>query len=89
MLIVDDVEPLIGAAIDGMGWRSCQSVTRSRTCARLLRVLEEWCPPCLGFFLYDPRRQQQTAARSAPLTCCARNSARRQAGNPKPVLRVF
>ena len=31
----------------------------------LVRVLEEWCPPFAGFFLYYPSRRQQPAALSA------------------------
>jgi len=28
----------------------------------MLRVLEDWCPPFPGFFLYYPSRRQQPAA---------------------------
>ena len=31
----------------------------------LVRVLEDWCPPFPGYFLYYPRRRQQPAALSA------------------------
>jgi DNA-binding transcriptional LysR family regulator len=31
----------------------------------LLRVLEDWCQPFPGFFLYYPSRRQQPAALSA------------------------
>jgi len=31
----------------------------------LLRVLEDWCPPFAGYFLYYPSRRQQPAALSA------------------------
>jgi DNA-binding transcriptional LysR family regulator len=31
----------------------------------LARVLEGWCPPFAGFFLYYPSRRQQPAALSA------------------------
>jgi hypothetical protein len=30
-----------------------------------LDVLEDWCPPLAGFFLYDPGRRQQPAALAA------------------------
>jgi DNA-binding transcriptional LysR family regulator len=30
----------------------------------LVRVLEDWCPPFPGFFLYYPSRRQQPAALS-------------------------
>jgi len=28
----------------------------------LVRVLEDWCPPFAGYFLYYPSRRQQTPA---------------------------
>jgi DNA-binding transcriptional LysR family regulator len=31
----------------------------------LIRVLEDWCQPFPGFFLYYPSRRQQPAALSA------------------------
>lgn len=31
----------------------------------LERVLEDWCPPFAGYFLYYPSRRQQSAALSA------------------------
>jgi DNA-binding transcriptional LysR family regulator len=31
----------------------------------LVRVLEDWCPPFAGYFLYHPSRRQQPAALSA------------------------
>ena len=31
----------------------------------LVRVLEDWCPPHPGFFLYYPSRKQQPAALTA------------------------
>jgi DNA-binding transcriptional LysR family regulator len=30
-----------------------------------VRVLEDWCPPFDGYFLYYPSRRQQTPALSA------------------------
>jgi DNA-binding transcriptional LysR family regulator len=30
----------------------------------LVRVLEDWCPPFAGYFLYYPSRRQQPAALS-------------------------
>jgi DNA-binding transcriptional LysR family regulator len=30
--------------------------------AALVRVLEDWCPPFAGFFLYYPSRKPQPAA---------------------------
>jgi len=32
---------------------------------KLIRVLQDWCPPYAGFFIYYPSRRRQTAAFSA------------------------
>jgi DNA-binding transcriptional LysR family regulator len=65
-LIVDDVQLVIRAALDGVG------VAYLGECAApyldsgaLVRVLEPWCQPFPGFFLYYPSRRQQPAALSA------------------------
>ena len=43
------------------------NATRTTSLQRgaLVRVLEDWCPPFPGFFLYYPSRRQQPAALSA------------------------
>ena len=66
-LIVDDVELLIRAAIDnvGLAFVSESHATPFIATGALVRVLEEWCPPFPGFFLYYPSRHQQPAALSA------------------------
>jgi DNA-binding transcriptional LysR family regulator len=38
---------------------------RRLTSRTLIRVLEDWCQPFPGFFLYYPSRRQQPAALSA------------------------
>jgi DNA-binding transcriptional LysR family regulator len=66
-LIVDDVELLIRAAIDGAGLAfmlEAHAASHLATGA-LVRVLEDWCPPFAGYFLYYPSRSQQPAALSA------------------------
>jgi len=35
------------------------------TSGRLVRVIEDWCPPFAGYFRYYPSRRQQPAALSA------------------------
>lgn len=63
-LIVDDVELLIRAAIDGVGlaFASEELVAPHLASGKLERVLEDWCPPFPGFFLdYRSRRQQPAA----------------------------
>jgi len=66
-LIVDDVEIVIRAAIDGIGLAFVgeDNVARHLTSGALMRVLEDWCQPFAGFFLYYPSRRQQPAALSA------------------------
>jgi len=66
-LIVDDVDLLIRAALDGVGlaFASEQHVAPHLESGALVRVLEDWCPPFPGFFLYYPSRRQQPAALAA------------------------
>lgn len=66
-LIVDDVEMLIRAAIDGVGlaFVSDERVAPELAGGKLVRVLEDWCQPFPGFFLYYPSRRQQPPALSA------------------------
>ena len=66
-LIVDDVELLIRAAIDGAGLAFMLEAHAAPHLASgaLLRLLEDWCPPFAGYFLYYPSRRQQPAALSA------------------------
>jgi DNA-binding transcriptional LysR family regulator len=66
-LVVDDVELVIRAALDGVGLaylgedRAAPHLERGA----FVRVLESWCQPFPGFFLYYPSRRQQPAALSA------------------------
>ena len=66
-LIVDEVEILIRAAIDGVGLAFMLEAHAAPHLASgaLVRVLEDWCPPFAGYFLYYPSRRQQPAALSA------------------------
>jgi len=66
-LIVDDVEIVIRAAIDGIGlaFMSEEHAAPHIQSGALVRVLEDWCQPFPGFFLYYPSRRQQPAALSA------------------------
>jgi DNA-binding transcriptional LysR family regulator len=66
-LIVDDVELVIRAAADGVGlaYLSMDRVEHHLATGALVRVLEDWCPPFPGFFLYYPSRRQLPAALSA------------------------
>lgn len=66
-LIVDDVELVIRAALDGVGlaFLSEHQVESHISGGALVRVLEPWCQPYPGFFMYYPSRRQQPAALSA------------------------
>jgi len=66
-LIVDDVRLIIHAAIDGVGLAFVAEETAAPHLASgaLVRVLEDWCPPYPGFFLYYPMQRQLPAALSA------------------------
>lgn len=66
-LVVDDVQLLIRAAIDGVGLTFLMEEHAAPYLAngRLVRVLDDWCEPFAGYFLYYPSRRQQPAALSA------------------------
>ena len=66
-LIVDDLDLVIRAALDdvGLAYMSEETAAPHLASGALLRVLEDWCQPFPGFFLYYPSRRQQTAALSA------------------------
>jgi DNA-binding transcriptional LysR family regulator len=57
----------IRAAIDdvGLAFMLEEQVAPHLPSGALVRVLEEWCPPFAGYFLYYPSRRQQPAALSA------------------------
>lgn len=66
-LIVDDAAVLVRAALDGAGLAFAleEQVAPHLASGALVRVLEDWCPPFAGYFLYYPSRRQQPAALSA------------------------
>src|SRR4051812_28748329 len=66
-LIVDDVDLVIRAALDnvGLAYMSEEKAAPHLATEALVRVLEDWCQPFPGFFLYYPSRRQQPAALSA------------------------
>src|SRR2546425_1394012 len=66
-LIVNDVEFMIRAAIDGVGLAFALEEHVADYLARgeLVRVLEDWCPPFEGYFLYYPSRRHQRPALQA------------------------
>jgi DNA-binding transcriptional LysR family regulator len=66
-LIIDDAELMVGAALDGIGlaFTAEAHVAEHLASGALVRVLEDWCPPFSGYFLYYPSRRQQPPALSA------------------------
>lgn len=64
---VDDVDILVRAALDGMGLAFTleEHVATQLASGALIRVLEDWCPPFAGYFLYYPSRRQQAPVLTA------------------------
>jgi DNA-binding transcriptional LysR family regulator len=66
-LVVDDADISVRAALDGVGvaFTVEQHSLPHVAAGTLIRVLEDWCPPFPGYFLYYPSRRQQPAALTA------------------------
>lgn len=66
-LDTDDISLTITAAMHGLGlaFGLEQDVRPHLERGTLVRVLEDWCPPFPGFYLYYPSRRQQPAALTA------------------------
>ena len=66
-LIVDELDLVIRAALDGVGlaYMSEGKAAPHLATGVLVRLLEDWCQPYPGFFLYYPSRRQQPPALSA------------------------
>lgn len=66
-LVVSDAEFMIRAALDGVGLAYALEsyVAEHIARGRLVRVLEDWCPPFEGYFLYYPSRRHQPRALQA------------------------
>src|SRR5918993_5020958 len=66
-LITDDADLMIRAAVDGLGLTFSfeEYVAPLIASGTLIRVLEDWCAPFPGYFLYYTSRRQQPAALSA------------------------
>jgi len=69
-LIVDDLGLAIRGALDGIGlaFADESEVAEYLQDGRLVRVLQDWCQPYPGFFLYYPSRRQQPAALAAAIS---------------------
>ena len=66
-LVVDDLALVIQGALQGVGlaFVAEHEVTSYLEQGQLVRVLQDWCEPYPGFFIYYPSRRQQTAALAA------------------------
>jgi DNA-binding transcriptional LysR family regulator len=66
-VILDDVELMVQAALDGVGvaFTFEHQVAPLVAKRRLVRVLEDWCPPWPGYFIYYPSRRHQPPGLSA------------------------
>jgi DNA-binding transcriptional LysR family regulator len=63
-LVFNDVGLIRAAALEGFGIASLPEdhVADAIADGRLVRVLEDWCPPFPGYHLYYPSRRQQSPA---------------------------
>ena len=63
-LVFNTSPPQVDAAIAGLGIALLpeDEVSASMTDGRLMRVLEDWCPPFAGYHLYYPSRRQPSPA---------------------------
>ena len=61
---MDDAELMVGAALAGVGLAFVDEarVARHLEQGTLVRVLEDWCQPFSGFYLYYPTKRQLPAA---------------------------
>jgi DNA-binding transcriptional LysR family regulator len=63
-LSVGDSELMVRAAVDGVGlsFLPGHKVAALVDAGKLVRVMEDWCPPLTGLMLYYPRQRQMTSA---------------------------
>jgi DNA-binding transcriptional LysR family regulator len=63
-LTMNDVGLTVEAALAGMGLACTleSNITPEMAQGRLIRVLEDWCPPSPGFYLYYPSGRLLSAA---------------------------
>jgi DNA-binding transcriptional LysR family regulator len=63
-LVFNGTAPMLDAALAGFGLAYVPEdmVQEHISEGRLIRVLEDWCPPYPGYHLYYPSRRQPTPA---------------------------
>ncbi len=85
-LIANDAAVMVDAAKDGLGLAYVLECTVHEELARkdLVRVLDAFCPPFPGFFLYYPSRAQLAPKLKALIDCLKVPSRGGQARGPTP-----
>jgi DNA-binding transcriptional LysR family regulator len=63
-LVVNGLNQVVKAALEGLGlaYTLEDLVQEHLASGRLVRVLEDWCPPFAGYHLYYPSRRQASSA---------------------------
>ena len=81
-VVVNDMDVMVTAALDGAGLACTLEghVAEHVKKGRLVRVLEDWCQPFPGFFLYYPSRRQMPVALRTLVDFLRSPSARPAAG---------
>jgi DNA-binding transcriptional LysR family regulator len=81
-LIFDDEDMVVGAALSGAGLAYLleDNVGSLLATGALSRVLEDWCPPFPGFFLYYPSRRQISLALAAFVEAVRVHGKKRRSG---------
>jgi DNA-binding transcriptional LysR family regulator len=87
-LLLDELDLIIQAALDGAGlaWVAEDRIAEHLESGALIRVLEDWCPPFPGFFLYYPTRKQQPPLSRPHHHTPARRVTRQSAALTRPRL---
>lgn len=78
-VVVNTTPHVVGAALAGLGiaYLPEEEFAPHIAQGRLVRVLEDWCPPFAGYFLYYPSRRQPSPAFSLVLDALRLSSAAR------------
>jgi len=77
-LAFNSTSPIVVAALAGFGIGYLpETMVRAQVAAgRLVRVLEDWCPPFPGYHLYYPSRRQQSPALAVIIGALRHDGAR-------------
>lgn len=83
-LVFNDVDLMRQAAIAGLGIAYVyeDDALDDIEAGRLLRILEDWCPPLPGYFLYHPSRRQTPPALAALIAALRFRGSKTGASRP-------